>query len=121
MYKLQEGRAYNFYTLGNCIEGDNLPTAVDVQFPWEAHPRRSHQYMLDMPALAATRFPVTNEDYWHFLQVTLCIIFGAGMQIFLCNQETGWRPADEHNWLRHWGGADSYPEGHGRKPVTWVR
>ena len=26
--------------------------------------------MLDMPALAATRFPVTNEDYWHFLQVT---------------------------------------------------
>ena len=39
MYKLQEGRAYNFYTLGNCIEGDNLPTAVDVQFPWEAHPR----------------------------------------------------------------------------------
>ena len=43
------------------------------------------------------------------------------MQIFLCNQETGWRPADEHNWLRHWGGADSYPEGHGRKPVTWVR
>ena len=69
MCKLQEGRAYNFYTLGNCIEGDNLPTAVDVQFPWEAHPRRSHQYMLDMPALAATRFPVTNEDYWHFLQV----------------------------------------------------
>ena len=60
---------------------------MDVQFPWEAHPRyctvlycivlyctvhprRSHQYMLDMPALIATRFSVTNEDYWHFLQVT---------------------------------------------------
>ena len=78
--------------------------------------------MLDMPALAATRFPVTNEDYWHFLQVTKHIqYFWIGMQIFFCLQETGWRPADEHNWLRHWGGADSYPEGHGRKPVTWVR
>ena len=84
MYKLQEGRAYNFYTLGNCIEGDNLPTAVDVQFPWEAHPRRSHQYMLDMPALAATRFPVTNEDYWHFLQViTMYYFWGMNANIFL--------------------------------------
>ena len=82
--KLQEGRAYNFYTLGNCIEGDNLPTAVDVQFPWEAHPRRSHQYMLDMPALAATRFPVTNEDYWHFLQViTMYYFWGRNANIFL--------------------------------------
>ena len=84
MNKLQEGRAYNFYTLGNCIEGDNLPTAVDVQFPWEAHPRRSHQYMLDMPALAATRFPVTNEDYWHFLQViTMYYFWGRNVNIFL--------------------------------------
>ena len=41
-----------------------------IQYSTVQHPRRAHQYMLDMPALAATKFPVTNEDYWHFLQVT---------------------------------------------------
>ena len=35
------GRAYNFYTLGNAIEGDRLPEAMDVQFPWETHPQVS--------------------------------------------------------------------------------
>ena len=91
------GRAYNFYTLGNAIEGDRLPEAMDVQFPWETHPQvsrylrylhylhylqRSHEYILDMPPLTATRYPVTNEDYWQFLQVTERNIIGRNCKYF---------------------------------------
>ena len=63
------GGLYNFYTLGNCIEGDRIPTGVDVQFPWETHPRRSHMNIIEMPDMEATKYPITNEDYWNFLQV----------------------------------------------------
>ena len=63
------GGLYNFYTMGNCIEGDRIPVGVDVQFPWESHPRRSHMNIIEMPDMVATKYPVTNEDYWNFLQV----------------------------------------------------
>ena len=81
---LVPGGTFSFYVKGNCIEGDSLPAAVDVQFPWEEHPQRSHQTILEMPALYADRYPVTNADYATFLA------------------ESGWSPIDPHNWLRHW-------------------
>ena len=31
---------------GNAIEGDEVPLAVDVQFPWEDSPRRYHNEVL---------------------------------------------------------------------------
>merc|ERR1719400_2803548 len=71
-----EGGIFNFFVIGNCIEGDRLPTAVDVQFPWESHPQRSHQHILEMSPLYSTKFPVTNADYKKFLA------------------ESGWRPED---------------------------
>ena len=65
-------------------EGDSLPHAVDVQFPWESHPRRSHARVLEMPPLHVDRFPVTNTRYKDFLAAS------------------GWRPErSSHNWLRH--------------------
>ena len=97
-----EGGIFNFFVIGNCIEGDRLPTAVDVQFPWESHPQRSHQHILEMSPLYSTKYPVTNADYKKFLD------------------ESGWRPEDDHNWLRHWNGTASVPEGGDRQPVRWV-
>merc|ERR1711915_314566 len=57
---------------------------------------------MDIKPFLATKYPITNEDYKQFLDAS------------------GWRPFDEHNFLRHWNGSSSYPDGHGRKPVTWV-
>ena len=97
-----EGGIFNFFVIGNCIEGDRLPTAVDVQFPWESHPQRSHQHILEMSPLYSTKYPITNAEYKKFLD------------------ETGWRPEDDHNWLRHWTSSGEVEEGEERKPVTWV-
>ena len=96
-----EGGIFNFFSIGNCIEGDRLPTAVDVQFPWESHPQRSHQHILEMSPLTSTKYPITNAEYKQFLE------------------ETGWRPEDDHNWLRHWKDG-LVVEGEERNPVTWV-
>jgi formylglycine-generating enzyme required for sulfatase activity len=52
-------------------------------------------------AFAMDRYEVTNEDYEGFLRAT------------------GYRPEDEHNFLRHWRG-DSCPEQLARHPVVWV-
>ena len=35
---------YDFQCRGNIQQGDGLPTIVDVQFPFEASPRRNHQH-----------------------------------------------------------------------------
>ena len=52
---------YAFAVSGNCIEGDKLPTAVDVQFPWEAHPSRYHSYHnVSIPTMNVHKYPVTN-------------------------------------------------------------
>ena len=59
--QVQGGRAYNFYTLGNAIEGDRLPEAMDVQFPWETHPQVSRFY---------TIYIIYCLHYLHFLQST---------------------------------------------------
>ena len=97
-----EGGFYNFFTLANCIEGDRLPNSVGVQFPWETHPGRSHQHLMEIVPFTATKYPITNEQYKTFLN------------------ESGWQPQDPHNWLKHWKGSTSYPAGHDKKPVTWV-
>jgi len=97
-----DGGLYNFFTIGNFIEGDRLPNSAGAQFPWETHAQRTHQHIMDIKPFLATKYPITNEDYKQFLDAS------------------GWRPFDEHNFLRHWNGSSSYPDGHGRKPVTWV-
>jgi len=97
-----EGGFYSFFTLANCIEGDRLANSVGVQFPWETHPGRSHQHLMDIIPFTATKYPITNEQYKIFLD------------------ESGWQPKDPHNWLKHWNGSDTYPAGFDKKPVTWV-
>ena len=61
------GGTFDFRVSGNAIEGDPLPRAVDVQFPWEDSPRRSHHQVMEMSTLLVDRYPVTNADYREFL------------------------------------------------------
>jgi hypothetical protein len=95
--------SFRFKVKGNAIEGDPLPNAVDVQFPWEDSPRRRHDKELEIPELVVDVYPVTNLLYKSFLD------------------ESGWTPPiSTQNWLRHWINGSEYPEGFDKKPVVWV-
>ena len=96
------GGSFKFKVKGNCIEGDDLVLAVDVQFPWEETPRRYHSQNLDIKTLLVDKYPVTNSDYKAFLL------------------ESGWSPEIKQNWLFHWYNFENYPPGFEKKPVVWV-
>jgi gamma-glutamyl hercynylcysteine S-oxide synthase len=91
---------FDFVVGGVEIEGQTWE-GVDVQYPWEPNARRFHRKRLHIPAFHIDRYPVTNAQFKRFLD------------------ESGWRPRDPHNFLRHWiDGAP--PQGWDNKPVTWI-
>jgi len=91
---------YDFVVNGIEIEnGDN--SGVDVQFPWESSPRRSHRRLLHIPRFFIDRTPVTNAEFKTFIA------------------SSHYHPLDDHNFLRDWRHA-TFPSGWGNKPVTWV-
>ncbi len=92
--------AFDFRVTGVEIEGFTWP-GHDVQFPWENSPRRSHVHRLKLSAFHLDRFPVTNAQFRDFVAAT------------------GYRPADDHNFLRDWK-RGAPPRGWEKKPVTWV-
>ena len=91
---------YDFHVRGIEIEGGNDP-GVDIQYPWEDSPRRSHHHRLHIAAFYVDRTPVTNAEFKRFLDATR------------------YHPKDDHNFLRHWKNG-AYPDGWENKPVTWV-
>lgn len=91
---------YDFQVRGIEIEGGNDP-GVDVQYPWEESPRRSHHHRLHIAVFYVDRTPVTNAEFKRFLDAT------------------SYHPKDDHNFLRHWKNS-AYPDGWENKPVTWV-
>ncbi len=99
MIRIPEGD-FDFTVSGIEIEGGNDP-GVDVQYPWENEPRRSHRHRLHIPSFYIDRTPVTNAEFKRFLDAT------------------HYHPLDDHNFLRSWKGGN-YPEGWENKPVTWV-
>ncbi len=60
---------YRFKVSGVEIEGDDAH-GVDVQYPWEDRPRRSHDKELDIKAFLIDKYPVTNEQFKQFLDAT---------------------------------------------------
>ncbi len=94
------GGLFTFEVSGIEIEGGEMP-GVDVQLPWEDSPRRHHRRVMTIAPFFIDRHLVTNAEFHTFLQ------------------KTGYRPPDDHNFLKHWQGG-TYPEGWGEKPVTWV-
>lgn len=91
---------FDFRVTGIEIEGF-LWQGVDVQYPWENSPRRSHQRHMQMRTFHIDRYPVTNAAFLAFIQAT------------------GYHPDDDHNFLRHWQSGSPRP-GWENKPVTWV-
>jgi formylglycine-generating enzyme required for sulfatase activity len=91
---------FEFRVTGVEIEGGN-DIGVDVQMPWENSPRRHHSQLMRVKSFYIDRYPVTNLDYKRFLDAT------------------HYHPKDDHNFLRDWKDG-TYPDGWGRKPVTWV-
>jgi iron(II)-dependent oxidoreductase len=94
------GGEFDFNVHGVEIEGDNW-AGLDVQYPWEDAPHRSHSHKIQMAAFDIDRYPVTNAEFEKFLHAS------------------DYHPVDDHNFLRDWkDGAP--PPGWGNKPVTWV-
>ena len=101
-----KGGLYNWSVQGNIQQGDNLPFAVDVQYPWEP-PMRDHRQLLEVHDLFVHVHPVTNAQYKEFLD------------------KTGWLPPlTDQNWLADWSigsdGVRNYPAGGGKRPVVWL-
>lgn len=99
MLKIPEGD-FDFSVRGIEIEGGNDP-GVDVQYPWENSPRRSHLHHLHLRAYYIDRTPVTNLQFKQFLDAT------------------HYHPSDDHNFLRDWPNGN-FPADWDAKPVTWV-
>ncbi len=99
MIKIPEGD-FDFSVHGIEIEGGSDP-GVDVQYPWENSPRRSHLHRVHLHSYFIDRTPVTNAQFKQFLDATQ------------------YHPADDHNFLRDWTNG-AFPGGWENKPVTWV-
>ena len=91
---------FDFRVGGIEIEGGNDP-GVDVQYPWEDSPRRTHRKTLHLPSFYIDRTPVTNVEFKAFLDATR------------------YHPKDDHNFLRAWKDGQ-FPQGWANQPVTWV-
>jgi len=91
---------YDFQVRGIEIEGGNDP-GVDVQYPWEDIPRRTHRHRVHVHSFYMDRAPVTNSEFKKFLDAT------------------HYHPNDDHNFLRDWQNG-AFPEAWANKPVTWV-
>jgi gamma-glutamyl hercynylcysteine S-oxide synthase len=91
---------YDFAVHGVEVEGQTWD-GLDVQYPWEPSPRRSHRARVYVDAFYIDRYPVTNAQFKAFLDAT------------------NYRPPDPHNFLRDWDGRTPR-RGWENKPVTWV-
>ncbi len=91
---------FEFAVTGVEIEGFDW-VGLDVQYPWENAPRRSHRSLVKIKPFYIDKFPVTNAEYKRFLEAS------------------HYRPEDDHNFLKDWRDG-VYPEGWGKRPVTWV-
>jgi formylglycine-generating enzyme required for sulfatase activity len=94
------GGTYEFAVNGVEIEGENW-IGLDVQYPWEDSPRRSHRHTMSLKPFFMDKYPVTNSEFKKFLEAS------------------HYHPTDDHNFLKDWTGG-SYPAGWGDRPVTWV-
>jgi formylglycine-generating enzyme required for sulfatase activity len=94
------GAEFDFAVTGVEIEGFNW-IGLDVQYPWEDAPRRGHRKLITIKPFLIDKYPVTNSDFKHFLEVT------------------HYHPPDDHNFLKDWS-SGTYPAGWDKRPVTWV-
>lgn len=94
------GGTYEFAVSGVEIEGENW-VGLDVQYPWEDSPRRTHRHVMQIKPFFIDKYPVTNADFKVFLDAS------------------HYHPTDDHNFLKSWTNG-SYPPGADKQPVTRV-
>jgi len=92
---------FKFVVKGLEIEGTD-GDGVDVQYPWEEHPRREHSKILTVGPFYMDKYPVTNAQYSAYLQAT------------------GYWPKDTYNWLKSWNGSTVPRAELAEKPVTYI-
>lgn len=106
MVRIPGNASWLFYVTGNEIEGPpGYP--VDIQYPWESAPNRTHTKVLSIPTFYIDQFPVTNGAF----------------ATFLAASKYTPRDPDAMNFLRSWnrsGGTPQPAAGSERQPVAWV-
>mmetsp|Transcript_46293 Transcript_46293/g.128694 ORF Transcript_46293/g.128694 Transcript_46293/m.128694 type:complete len:427 (-) Transcript_46293:101-1381(-) len=103
------GGSFHFVSRGVEVEGDAEPNGVGEQYPWESHPSRAHDKVLNISAFDISRYPITAAQYSEFLNATG----------FVPNESTRWL----HNW--NWtaappGAQPHLPSEARKQPVTFV-
>ncbi|KAI8977334.1 C-type lectin protein [Mycotypha africana] len=99
-----EGDVFDFHVHGleqhphrNC----NYP-GIDIRYPWEYQSSHVHApYRMKIHTFYMDAYPVTEKQFKQFLD------------------ESGYKPADSTNFLKHWVGG-CYPACRANKPVTHV-
>lgn len=81
---IPQNKNWLFNVSGVMIEGDDQH-GVDVQYPWDPHPHRSHSQYLSVGPFYMDKYPVTTSNYSAYLAAT------------------GFTPADTYRWLKNWG------------------
>ncbi|MEO8937225.1 MAG: SUMF1/EgtB/PvdO family nonheme iron enzyme [Burkholderiaceae bacterium] len=94
------GADFDFVVDGIEIEGQ-LWEGVDVQYPWEASPRRFHRQRLTLTPFFIDRTPVTHAQFHGFVTAS------------------GYAPRDAHHFVADWRDGKPQP-GWEDRPVTWV-
>lgn len=74
----------NYHFKAQGVEREGVEKWVDFQFPWEPRADRYHEKTLNLGPFYIDKHPVTNSDYFLYLQAT------------------GYKPADDINFLKHW-------------------
>lgn len=96
---------FHFVSRGVEVEGDALPDAVGEQYPWEVHPARGHDKVLNLTAYDISKYPITTAQYADYLNAT------------------GYTPKESSRWLKNWDWSSSrplLPEGIKAQPVVYV-
>jgi formylglycine-generating enzyme required for sulfatase activity len=101
MLAIPAAKNFKFDVKGVEIEGDDIPTAMDVQYPWEKTAGRAHHHLMDIKSFYIDQYPVTNAQFKKFMDAT------------------HYSPKDAHNFLKYWKNG-TYPAGWANKPVTYV-
>jgi formylglycine-generating enzyme required for sulfatase activity len=105
LLKIDGADSYDWYVQGQMIEGDENQFGVDVQYPWEDRPYKTHKHTFSpMKSFYLDKYPVTVADYALYLNKT---------------GYTGGK--DIYNFLKNWDGSLSNPDTSLLKlPVTYL-
>ncbi|CAO3640551.1 unnamed protein product [Mucor fragilis] len=99
-----EGGSYDFKVKGLSAHPHSKADypGIDVKYPWEFQPSRHHSTKhMHIKTFYMDAYPVTESQFKKFLD------------------ESGYKPADPTNFLKHWCGG-CYPAYRANKPVTHV-